>query len=98
MHDLRHTYASVAASGGQSLVIIGKLVTPIWPTIRLKQRAMRWIGILRRRWAAARAATLPVLQGQTEYDPNLRERSLQLTAIIGRVLIRPDEPYEEMSD
>jgi integrase len=26
LHDLRHSYASVAASGGQSLVIIGKML------------------------------------------------------------------------
>jgi hypothetical protein len=26
LHDLRHSYASVAASGGQSLVVIGKLL------------------------------------------------------------------------
>jgi integrase len=26
LHDLRHSYASVAASGGQSLIIIGKLL------------------------------------------------------------------------
>jgi integrase len=26
LHDLRHSFASVAASGGQSLVVIGKLL------------------------------------------------------------------------
>jgi site-specific recombinase XerD len=26
LHDLRHSFASVAASGGQSLVIIGKML------------------------------------------------------------------------
>ena len=26
LHDLRHSFASVAASGGQSLVVIGKML------------------------------------------------------------------------
>lgn len=32
LHDLRHTFASVAASGGQSLVIIGKMLGHSQPT------------------------------------------------------------------
>ena len=51
LHDLRHSFASVAASGGQSLIVIGKMLghsslqrlraTHIWPTTRLKRRARR---------------------------------------------------------
>jgi hypothetical protein len=32
LHDLRHSFASVAASGGQSLVIIGKMLGHSQPT------------------------------------------------------------------
>jgi len=32
LHDLRHSFASVAASGGQSLIVIGKMLGHSKPT------------------------------------------------------------------
>ena len=33
LHDLRHSFASIAASGGQSLVVIGKMLGHSQPAI-----------------------------------------------------------------
>jgi integrase len=39
LHDLRHSFASVAASGGQSLVVIGKLIGHSQPATTAPVRA-----------------------------------------------------------
>ena len=65
LHDLRHSFASVAASGGQSLVVIGKMLGHSQPatTARyahladdpVKAASEPWAGTLRQRWRAVRS-------------------------------------------
>jgi integrase len=66
LHDLRHSFASVGASGGQSLVIIGKLLCHSQPatTARyahladdpVKAASDPLVGTLRQQWTASRTA------------------------------------------
>ena len=70
LHDLRHSFASVAASGGQSLVIIGKMLGHSQPatTARyahladdpVKAASDAVEGTSRRLWRVAQAARLPI--------------------------------------
>jgi integrase len=66
LHDLRHSFASVAASGGQSLVVIGKMLghSQLATTARyahladdpVKAASESWADRLLRQWMASRAA------------------------------------------
>jgi hypothetical protein len=81
LHDLRHSFASVAALGGQSLVVIGKMLGLSQPATTARyahladdpvgQRAMPLAGTLPRQWAPGPAARLLTYRDLGEQLPSL---------------------------
>jgi integrase len=81
LHDLRHSFASVAALGGQSLVVIGKMLGLSQPATTTRyahladdpvgQRAMPLAGTLPRQWAPGPAARLLTYRDLGEQLPSL---------------------------